>query len=80
MFYEEIIKEMLDNNMSIRDLAKKYNISKSKLHRELTKAKVNLDNDTLVKFNNLLESNKKKGKKKEIGISNGKCESKKRKS
>ena len=50
--------------MSIRELAKKYNISKSKLHRELTKAKVNLDNDTLVNFNNLLESNKKKGKKK----------------
>lgn len=63
MFYEEIIKEILENNLSIRDTAKKYGISKSQLHRQLTKAKVNIEHDLLVEFNKYLQNNKNKGRK-----------------
>lgn len=62
--YQEIIKEMLKDNLSIRDMAKKYDISKSKLHRELTREKVRLAQEDLDNFNKHLEQNKKKGKKK----------------
>lgn len=64
MLYENIIKSMLKRNQSIREVAKELGVSRSKLHRELTKAKINLDNETLVNFNKLLEKNKNKGRKK----------------
>lgn len=54
----EIIKKIINEKKSIREMAKEIGISKSCLHSSLNNAKIYLDQQTLEEYNNLLKQNK----------------------
>lgn len=71
--YPNIIKVMIEEKLSIREMARRLNMPKTTLHRNLDKQKEILDINTLKRFNSLLENNKKttslgKGKKRKKEI------------
>ena len=71
--YPNIIKVMIEEKLSIREMARRLNMPKTTLHRNLDKQKELLDINTLKRFNSLLENNKKttslgKGKKRKKEI------------
>lgn len=57
--YKNIIKIMIDNKLSIREMAKIIGMPKSTLHLKLQKIKFNLLEEEQENFNNLLIDNKK---------------------
>lgn len=66
---------MIAEKLSIREMARRLNVPKTTLHRNLAKQKAQMDLATLEMFVNLLETNKKttskgKGKKQKEGILN----------
>lgn len=56
--YIGIIKKMLEERMSIREMAKRIGMPKSTLHAKLQIARKSLDEETSSHFDNLLISNK----------------------
>ena len=60
MDFQEIVLKMVKENMSIREMAKKLNISKSTLHRKITQIKGDLGLNLYCELNQLFENNKKR--------------------
>ena len=57
--YQEVANKMIRNKMSIRDMADELGISKSTLHRRLTRQKTLMSDYSYEQFCELLENNKK---------------------
>ena len=60
MDLQKVIKKMINEKMTIRDMAKQLKMSKSTLHRRITRIKSELDFGLYYELNGLFENNKKK--------------------
>lgn len=60
MDFQEVVLKMVKEKKSIREMAKELNISKSTLHRRITKIKGEIGLNLCCELNELFESNKKR--------------------